>query len=354
VETRSRSFVGATITLHGLTHALVDTASICLYFTILRLGVFDDPMTVFFLYGIFAFAMQSPLGFLADWFNRPVLTAACGCLLVALAPFFLTVPLLALLVVGIGNALYHLGGGMITLSLSRGRASLSGVFVAPGTFGVAFGTVLGMKSIQPTLFFAALFAVTLATILLAGRSIWRVTTVSQHNNVQKISPAIFYGAMIFLCGTVLLRSTVGQLSSEAAKSMMPWFYAVPVAVFAGKFCGGFLADRFGWHRLTLFAILVSAPFLCVVRICPPAALVGFFLFSMSMSVTLAAMSNLLPASPGFAFGLTALCLAVGAFAALQIPSTDRAIFLLTVLSASLFYFGIRCYNNMVSTDNKSS
>lgn len=338
-----------TVWLCGLIHMLVDAASITLYFTLFRHEAFGPPPTLFLLYGILAFALQAPLGIFADRIRRPVGTAIIGCLLVAAGPFFLDVPGLALSMVCLGNALYHVGGGIITLSLSGGRAALPGIYVAPGTLGVVIGSALGGMEIQPTGIFALSFGFAVVGLWIFARPFARTTTSFRvfDSETPTPTPTPFFVAILFLCGVVVLRSLVGQISSPLLKDFMPWIYAVPAAVFAGKLLGGFLADRFGWHGFVLTALLLSAPLTLCVEFCPWAALLGVFLFTMTMPVTLAAISNLLPGYPGFAFGLTGLSVVIGAFGAMHVPKETFAVLVGILLAALLFHFGVRVYNGLV-------
>ena len=42
-----------------------------------------------------------------------------------------------------GNALFHVGGGSISLNLTPKKAFAPGIYVAPGAFGILLGTLLG-------------------------------------------------------------------------------------------------------------------------------------------------------------------------------------------------------------------
>jgi MFS family permease len=141
---------------------------------------------------------------------------------------------------------------------------------------------------------------------------------------------------------VLLRSITGTIFQTMECPAI--FLTVPAAVFLGKLLGGFLADRFGWQRCTLSALLLSILLLSFAEDYVAAQVLGFFLFNMSMPVTLIALSNLMPRYPGTAFGLTAFVIASGALTAYFIPP-DTGFFILSVCgTALLFYLGTIWYN----------
>ena len=117
------------------------------------------------LYNFFAFAVQMPLGLLADRTGSGRLFAAAGCLLTAASCVLGAWPTALSVTAGLGNALFHIGGGRDTLAVSGDRARLLGVFVSPGAFGLFLGAMLGRGSagaaFVPILLIAAAAAILL-------------------------------------------------------------------------------------------------------------------------------------------------------------------------------------------------
>ena len=97
-----------------------------------------DPVRCILLYNFSAFAVQMPIGLLADRLNRNHQVAAAGCGLVA-AAWFLTKGAEAAVLAGVGNALFHVGGGLDTMNRSGEKAGPLGVFVSPGAAGLFLG-----------------------------------------------------------------------------------------------------------------------------------------------------------------------------------------------------------------------
>jgi FSR family fosmidomycin resistance protein-like MFS transporter len=221
---------------------------------------------------------------------------------------------------------------------------LLGIFVAPGTLGIAIGTTLGAANRHPALIFAGLLVFATIVILMAGHP----SRHTDNMDPPQKPPSKFWDllsvAIPLLCAAVALRQIVGSFGGGAAKE---WLYAVPIGGFLGKILGGILADRFGWHRFTVVVILLSAPLLFCASTSPLAGVVGSFLFTMSMPVTLAALAVLLPGRPGTAFGIASLALAFGGFACLFIADDHWTLFALVCLTAYLFHVGMLCYNERV-------
>ena len=96
---------------------------------------------IMLIYNFCAFALQMPLGLLADRFRQDRSFALLGGILVSVACAALgKVPMAFAVTAGLGNALYHVGGGVAVLHAWPERAGPLGLFVSPGAFGIFFGT----------------------------------------------------------------------------------------------------------------------------------------------------------------------------------------------------------------------
>ena len=130
-----------------LAHFLVDFSCAWLVFS----RTSGDPFfyTGLFLYNFCAFALQMPLGLLADRLRHGGRIASLGCAVLAV-PLCVSLPAPGtVLLAGTGNALFHLGGGMTILRQSPGRCAEPGIFVSSGALGIYLGTLAGAGSGGP-------------------------------------------------------------------------------------------------------------------------------------------------------------------------------------------------------------
>lgn len=347
--------VRALTVLYGAAHFWVDLSCALLLFRILP-GRPEFALCLL-LYNFCAFALQMPLGVLADRLNRNGAVAAVGCALTAAAYAGLP-PLPAALTAGIGNALFHLGGGIELLNESRDSAAALGVFISPGALGLWLGTRWGRGSDFP------LWPAPLALTALAYAILWasrkRSAAPCSDNEPVDFSgqpaplrptsrrspatprsdkaPVSFSGQPAPLRPTSRRRSAALRsdnapfdLAGQAAPLLplflavvlrsylgmnqrFPWAeagaFALPLALALGKAAGGFLSDRLGPRRAAAVSLGAAAA-LYLFSGFPPAGALAVFAFQMTMPITLWAAARCLPGAKGFAFGLLTFALFLG-------------------------------------------
>jgi len=330
------------ISVYAAVHFFVDFASA---FLMLRFIAQTPNFSLsVLLYNFCAFALQLPFGVLADRVNRRFLIAILGCALLVLAYGFWQVPLAAVCLVGFGNCLFHLGGGIDVLDISNGKSGALGVFVAPGALGVYLGTMLGRNGALPVfpILLALLAAVALILAVCRRRGRVRENAAPQPGTVPSITPGVFTAAVcLFL--VVCLRSYIGLALSFSWKSAGLWAFALVCAVVAGKIAGGFLADRFGPGKTAILS-LSFATLLFLLPQVPVAGVLSVLLFNMTMPITLWALAKRFPGAYGFSFGLLSFGLFLG-FLPVQFnvsPPDGPWMFAVgAVLSLALLWAGLR-------------
>lgn len=297
------------------------------------------------LYNFCAFAMQAPLGLLGDRLNRNALYAAAGCVIVALSAFLSKWAVLACVIAGLGNALFHLGGGIDTLNESGEKCSRLGVFVSPGAFGIFFGTKLGRAKVLPVyLVIGGLLLAALLIVLAASRRKLLCRSQNVPVSFEGIrDPGVIPAALCFFL-VVCLRSFAGNSMAFPWKGIGAWGTVLTCAVVFGKTAGGFLADRFGAVRSSWVTLGASA-ILFLFADHPAAGVAAVFLFNMTMPVTLGALGRMLPGVKGFAFGTLTLALFAGLVPIIAWRSLTGLPYycysLMALISAVLLHIGFR-------------
>ena len=329
--------------IYSLAHFCVDFG--CAFFIYSRfLNIWQWTLCLV-LYNFCAFAMQAPLGLLCDRINKNAVMAAAGCVIVALSAFLAKYAVLACIVAGIGNAFFHLGGGIDTLNDCGDRCAKLGVFVSPGAFGIFFGTRLGKTRGLPYLYVVgALIFVGILILLAASRSGLLARSRNVPVSFTGIDTSGVIPAAICFFLVVCLRSLAGNSMAFPWKSAGQWGLILTCGVVFGKTAGGFIAERFGAVRSTWLTLGASA-LLFLFADKPLAGVLAVFLFNMTMPVTLGALGRMLPGVKGFAFGILTLALFAGLVPIIIWRSLTGLPYywysLMALLSAALLHIGFR-------------
>ena len=274
------------------------------------------------LYDIVAFTLQLPIGIALDQLDKNSYAALLSYALVGAGVILSLVPIAllewpAILLLAIGNALFHSAGGLSVLNISQKHAGPSGIFIATGAIGVFLGTQsaqMGRFQIAFSLL-VLLFLCALITLVVqkVNKKYWNVHNVSF--DISELSSNTLL-AIALLSLVVALRSYVGMVMAFPWKSEMLLLVLSILGVFAGKALGGVVADRIGFRTTAIFSLIVAATLFVPSWEIPVMGLLGVFFFNFTMSITLASLANILPNAKGTAFGLASFSLAVGALPAL--------------------------------------
>lgn len=309
------------------------------------------------LYDIVAFTLQLPIGIALDQLDKNSYAALLSYALVGAGVVLSLVPIAllewpAILLLAIGNALFHSAGGLSVLNISQKHAGPSGIFIATGAIGVFLGTQsaqMGRLQIAFSLL-VLLFLCALITLVVqkVNKKYWNVHNVSFDISELSFNTLL---AIVLLSLVVALRSYAGMVMAFPWKSEMLLLVLSILGVFAGKALGGVVADRIGFRTTAIFSLIVAATLFVPSWEIPVMGLLGVFFFNFTMSITLASLANILPNAKGTAFGLASFSLAVGALPALagfriEHPAMLSGISLVSALSLGV---GLTLVKDSVAT-----
>lgn len=296
------------------------------------------------IYNFCAFALQLPLGTLLDLQKDrrrlPLIWSVSGAALTVAGA------LIHPAVLGLGNALFHVGGGMDVIhgdfAHNRKGADL-GVFVAPGALGLYLGGLIGRENgTFLILLFAALLLVGPACLLFA-----RHEPAAGNPAVKPCRNGT--GVLIVCCfAVVVLRSWAGLSISFSWKAELGLVSVLAVAL--GKAAGGILAVKFGVAGTMTTSLLLSS--LCfLLGNHPVFGILALFLFNMTMPVTLYMLAKNLPHLAGFSFGLLTFGLFLGflpVYAGFAPPLSPAVFgFLVSLISLALLWLGRKAVKAVV-------
>lgn len=291
-----------TLLLNSFSHFLVDALCVTALFSAGEAG--DALLTGVLLYNTLAFSTQCFVGLLIDRCRSCKAPELASFALVLLG-FALPLPyLLRIALFGLGNSLFHVAAGTVTLRRSGDRAWQLGIFVAPGAFGVTLGTLYPR------------FGWVLAALMLVCTVLLLLDKPEPEGWQGSAKTASAFPALpvLLLTAAVAVRALGGVAVSFLWKETALDAFLMTAFVFAGKCAGGFVCDRLGAKRSAWLSIPLAA--VCVAFFSPsmPLSLAGQLLLNLTMPVTLWLLYRLMPDSPGFAFGLAASALWPGTIA----------------------------------------
>lgn len=265
------------------------------------------------LYNFCAFALQMPIGIILDRFGGGHRAASAGCGLIFASYFaaFAGMYLPAAVISGLGNALFHAGGGVYVLDSFDTLGAL-GVFVSPGAIGLYLGTVWGSGN-NASCIFPMLIMLAIALFILAAPYIFicpdkRGEAAADFMSVTA-SKYVFGAAALFFL-VVVIRSFGGFALSFPWKINAAAALAAVLCTAGGKALGGFVSDQMGKERTAALTMLIAALLYLFSDniIC---GLGAILLFNMSMPITLRAAADIFKGGRGFSFGLLTFALFIG-------------------------------------------
>ena len=309
------------------------------------------------LYDIVAFTLQFPIGIALDQLDKNSYAALLSYALVGAGVILSLVPIAllewsAILLLAIGNALFHSAGGLSVLNISQKHAGPSGIFIATGAIGVFLGTQsaqMGRLQIAFSLL-VLLFLCALITLVVqkVNKKCWNVHNVSFDISELSFNTLL---AIVLLSLVVALRSYVGMVMAFPWKSEMLLLVLSILGVFAGKALGGMVADRIGFRTTAIFSLIAAATLFVPSWEMPLMGLLAVFFFNFTMAITLASLANILHEAKGTAFGLASFSLAVGALPALVGFRIEHPVMLsgISLVSALALGVGLTLVKDSVAT-----
>ncbi len=339
---KNSHFLIKNLSVYSFAHGLVDATSIAFVFAMFKLHSLSNFNFIFLviLYNILAFATQPIFGYLTDKIQKPKISILIGFFLLlfsAVTIFFF--PLITVISLGIGNSLFHIGGGIISLNLTPKKATAPGIYVAPGAIGLFLGGIYGTSDYFSVIPFVILILL-LSVLVFFIQSPKLNYTKNKKTKINSLTLILFLLLLV-----ILIRALVGLLISFSWKSIPILLVISVFAVFSGKFFGGMLADKFGWIKVGVCSLALSSIFLLTGISNPFLGIAGIFLFNITMPITLTALSNNLKNNYGFAFGLTALALILGFFLGISnikwLFADKWIIFLIILFSSAILYLSLK-------------
>lgn len=287
----------------SLLHFFVDFFSVYVVVSFKSLSISAEGLALLTIgYDVLAFLPQPVLGALFEKSKNIKYLGAIGCLLVmvgALIPEAIT----AIILLGLGNALFHVCDGKIILGKSEKAAPL-GVFISFGSLGLG----LALSFADPYLFFTLLGVFVILTVLSCFLDYDKISYSFAPKEGKEKTLVLPLFLIVF---GVFLRGFFGPYNNNTwTNGVFLASLLTSAAVFLGKVSGGFILDLVGGLPLIVLSGVMSL--VCVFF--PSVAsvsLLGVVGVNLLMALTMEFMRRAMPQHLAFGFGLLASLLLVG-------------------------------------------
>lgn len=324
--------------LYSCLHLVVDGLCSYLIFSALYPENSELAFLIFILYNILAFVTQAPLGIVIDKYNKPKVFLVISILCITLGYIFSGLAVIATVLIGIGNSLFHICGGKYISEKSNNDIASVGIFVSTGAVGLVLGQRLCDFVSVLIVFFSVLLIGSLILIYIKDEEYIAIEkTVNINGEI---------GVFLAIISVVIIRSFVGKVANGEFEVTLSIAILISVATAMGKACGGIVSKIIGINKTVIISMAVSAFCLTFGRGIVLIYIVGIFAFNFSMPITLWFANNLLRSREGFAFGSLAAFLIPGYFIAMSIPSNavQYTVIPLAVLSVVLILITNRAFS----------
>lgn len=261
--------------------------------------------------------------------------------------------LLTLLLLGLANAYFHVAAGARVQRLAV-RYLDQGIFNFPGALGVGCGTVLALYAETPMIVILAVpvlllsigFALVLwyrlprpetavsaeapllPVLLRGGPS--RLLETAQRGRLWRMPGAL--GLLLFAWVAYFLTELWAPVLIEAADPE-PRALFLMLALAAGRFLGGVLADLLGAKNTLRLALVLAVAATLASWLWPGAALVAVGAGQLLVPVLLTLFGSLTPGRAGFGFGLAKNAVATAGCLAWVLPGAPAERWIFVILGA---------------------
>ena len=349
------------LSIYTFMHFIVDLSCIFFLFGMIyvRLASQQQTLLAAVLYNLCAFGLPMGLGLAADAWGRNASVSCLGCFLIMLNYLLVPAPFVSVVIIGIGNGLFHIGGGRQILQDSVGNKhqgnsvqsemvsdriagnlwyAPSGIFIASGALGVFLGRQ--MAAAFRRVFFVSMWAaLVVCVVILAVCAVreWRGSRRSVLSRQQMGKKILLLSLLIFL--VVIIRSYYGFAAHYTWNNGFLMGLIFTCCVVAGKFTGGILADWLGVFPASVISLGGAGILALFAADSPVIGCISILLFNMTMPITLTLLMEQWQELPGFAFGALMMALFLGTLPAMVLHiawmQTPVGLFGLCMISLAL-------------------
>jgi len=338
---------------YGFSHAVVDFVCASTIFWLYARWV--DTSAFFYLvllYNCLAFGLQIFIGIIADKFHFSKSLAILWCIFLLWWPlfYFLNIPLVSIICLWIGNALFHIWGGITTLALDPWKSKYPWIFVAPWAIWLFLWTFFWWSDYYTWIEAVILLIICSLCMRLSSRKFHPYNLIStfskSHSGRNWRLPLLIIISLLFI--SIIIRSFIWFLVKFSRKEWFLISFIFVLCIALWKTLGWVFADKYWWIKIWVSSLILSLACLLLWEFWMIFWMLWIFLFNITMPIAFSAMVKAEPEKSWTMFWLLCLALLIWAFPKLlNIDYMWNEIILLIyliLLSAFVLYVALRALN----------
>ena len=311
--------------LATILHFLVDGLCVCCLYLMVQPKALNDLVGLFLTYNLLAFTTQPLTGWWTDRLRQLhwAFLLAIGLLTTAVVLLMVSVQWLqssmlcfwlVVILLGLGNSLFHVWGGKMTFVVAGNDMRALGIFVSTGAVGLVVGVTCAEWWLAAGM---------LLLIVVIGTFVIRIPITNTKHiqgkvvrlNTNRLQlPRTGETWLIPILLFVLIRAFLGESIPMNIEKDSTMLFLLAATAMVGKAGGGWIARR--WGAGTSIVACVGVAVACMLwaingtnRLLP--VLIGVLTINFTMPMTLYLANRVLPGREGQAFGLLAMVLIPG-------------------------------------------
>lgn len=225
-----------------------------------------------------------------------------GLLMISYSPYF------AVALLAVSVSLFHLLGGMMSLTYAPFKSALVGIYSASGILGFLLGKILGDYNKLNYIFLPGVVLATLLIILTTRVEIPEIEQVKVKNRKRTAFMALLF-ILVFTSFTYItgFLQYIDMMRSSFISHLYVEKTYIALSVFIiGRAFGGFMIDRVKQKALLIIPMLIAAALYCYFSKIGLVLMSSFILFQSVTPIINSLIYKLFPNKPALSYALPLL------------------------------------------------
>ena len=344
------------ISCFTICHLFVDTSC---HFIVNRLflnnNVFDI-LLVTILYNMLAFAFELPIGILSDRFNKTFDFSLIGIFLIFVGGIlnifykYISIEFIILLI-GLGNAFFHVGGGRFSLIVGDNKSTDIGIFSGSGAIGVFLGglfsksDIIILPMILMLISFLYLYLIKKDSVLYLYFENKNLKHSNQKNKYDLIAIGLISYFIFSFISIYIQNEYNDSIKIFDNNNLLLFVFAFSTCI--SKMCGGIIYDNLKIKNFSIFLSLFMISLIFISKYKFLYYVVMSLIINISVPINTFNIYSSLKNYPGLAFSLTKFIIFLSTMPFIFIKFKFNILCLIIIFIGFILLFYLSYKNNKI-------